>query len=260
MGMVEIDEDTLGELTSLLRALKDSGTPGLTERISGLLAALGVVAAEVEPIAASTLVEAAMDNAEGLSTAIRQLGDWQRNGAWKSLAEAVSLVSALQDSATPHIAERLAAMAVGLGRIAGEAGPGVAETVSAVEANGSQLAHLMRQVAAWQEDGTWDALAQFATLLKGFNDSLTPPIVERVVAFASNAAISLRDAIDAGLLDLGIRTMDALYETAKATREDTSRVTVMSLMRSLKDPEMQHAVKLVTGLLRRVPQIIADQE
>ncbi len=260
MGMVEVDESTLRELTSLLGALKDSATAGLAERISNLMVSLGAVAAEVEAGPASAIVETAMDNAEGLTTAMQQLGDWQRNGTWKSLTETVSLVAALRDSATPHLAERLSSMAIGLGQIAGEAGPGVAETVSAMEDHGADLARMLRQVGAWQQDGTWDALVQLVTLVKGMNDSLTPHLVERVVSFAADAVIDLRAALDSGLLDLGIRAMQALAAATDAARTDASRVTVTGLMRSLKDPEIQYGVKLMMGLLRRLPQIVDEAQ
>ncbi|NMP25152.1 hypothetical protein HIJ39_22920, partial [Sulfobacillus sp. DSM 109850] len=96
MGMVEVDEATLRELTSLLGALKDSATPGLAERISTLMVSLGAVAAAVEPGPASAIVDTAMTHADALTTAMQQLGDWQHNGTWNALTEMVSLVSALR--------------------------------------------------------------------------------------------------------------------------------------------------------------------
>lgn len=258
MGMIEVDEGTLRELTSLLGALKDSATAGLAERISNLMGSLGAVAGEIEVGPASAIVETAMDNADGLTTVMQQLGDWQRNGTWKSLTETVSLAAALRDSATPHLAERLSSMAIGLGEIAGEAGPGVAETVSAVEEHGANLAGMIRQVGAWQQDGTWDALVQWMTVVKGVSDSLTPHLVERVVSLASDAVIELRQAMDLGLLDLAMRAAQALPAAADAARTDGSRVTAMGLVRSLKDPEIQSSVKLMMALLRRLPQIVEE--
>lgn len=45
---------------------------------------------------------------------------------------------------------------------------------------------------------------------------------------------------------------------ADAARTDGLRVTVMGLMRSLKDPEIQSSVKLMMALLRRLPQIVEE--
>ena len=258
MGMIEVDEGTLRELGSLLAAVKDSATSGLAERISVLMGSLGAVVAQVEPIPASALVESAMENASALTTAIQQLGDWQRNGTWDSLTETAAVVSAFRDSATPQIAERLAGLAGALGHIAGEVGPGIAETVSAMEEHGAQLAGMLRQIGEWQNDGTWDSLVQLVTLLKGLNDSLTAHLLERLASFATEAVIDLRDALDLGLLDLGVRAMKALHEATTAAQSDTSRVTLTGLIRSLKNPQMQHAVKIMMAFMQRVPQIVAE--
>ncbi|NMP22735.1 DUF1641 domain-containing protein, partial [Sulfobacillus harzensis] len=58
--------------------------------------------------------------------------------------------------------------------------------------------------------------------------------------------------------DLGIRATHALSDVTETVRNDTSRVTLTGLMRSLKDPEIQYSVKLMMGLLRRLPQILAE--
>ncbi|NMP24370.1 DUF1641 domain-containing protein, partial [Sulfobacillus harzensis] len=60
--------------------------------------------------------------------------------------------------------------------------------------------------------------------------------------------------------DLGIRATHALSDVTETVRNDTSRVTVTGLMRSLKDPEIQYSVKLMMGLLRRLPQILAEAD
>ncbi len=258
MGKIEVDENTLRELTALLNAIKDSATSGLAERISNLMVSLGAVAAEVDAGPASTIVETAMDNADALVLAMKQLGDWQRNGTWTSLTEVASLVSALRDSATPQLAERLSSMAIGLGEIAGEAGRGVAETVRAVEHHGENFAQMLQQLGTWQQDGTWDALMQVVTLVKGLNDSLTPHLVERAMAFVSDAVIDVGTVLDSGLLHVGVRAAEVLSEVTETVAVDTSRVTLTGLMRSLKEPEIQQSVKLLMGLLRRLPEIVAQ--
>lgn len=258
MGTMEVDENTVREMASLLNAIKDSATPGLADRITTLMSSLGMVAAEVEPEPAAAIVGAAMTNSDGITSAIKELGEWQRTGAWSALTEAVGLASALRDSATPAIAERLAAMAVQVGQIAGDAGPGVAETVGAVDESGTSLAAMIRQVGAWQSDGTWDAIVQLAGLARALNDSLSPQIVERVVSFASDAAIDLREALDSGLLGLGIQASQALNQSVKAAETDATRVTLTGLLRSLKEPEIQFSVKVIMGVLRRFASVVQD--
>lgn len=256
MATVEIEESTLRELAALLGAVRDSATPGLAERISTMIVSLGAVAAEVEPTSASALVEAAMDNAEALTATIQQLGEWHRTGAWGSLTETMALVSALTDSATPQLAERMAGLAVGLGQIAAEAGPGVAQTVSAVEAHGNILADMVHQVANWQQDGTWKVLMDTVSLIKGLNDSVTSPMVERTLSTATDALLMLSATLDSGLLTLGIRTAEVFQAAVKDAATDTTRVSATGLLRSLKDPEIQRGMRIMLALLRRMPNLI----
>ncbi len=257
MATIGVEETVLREIASLLGAIKDSATPGLAERITALVSSLGVVVAEVEPAPASALVQSAMSNAAGITTALGQLGEWQRTGVWMSVTEAVSLVTAFKDSTTSSIAERLATVGSVIGQIAGEAGPGVAEIVRAVEENGTSIAAIIRQMAVWQSDGTWDALREIASLAKGMNDSLSPQIVERLMELANEAIMGLRDGLDSELLAIGIRSVATLYESVTAASRDQTRITVTGLMRSLKEPEIQYGMKVILGILRRLDQIAA---
>ncbi len=259
MAAVQLEDSTLKELMALLNAVKDSATPGLAERITGMLTTLGVVAAEIEPEPAKTLVGAAMDSADSLADVLRDLDQWKRSGTWNALKDLVSLSTAIRDSATPALAERFTSLAVGLGQIAGEAGSGVAETVSAAEANGSELAGMVRQLGTWHKDGTWDAILEGAGLLRALKDSVSPQITERVVSFASDAVIDLREALDSGLLGMGIRATEVLHEAVASAERDTSRVSLTALMRALKEPEIQYSVKVLMAFVRRLSSVVSEE-
>lgn len=258
MAAVQLEDSTLNELMALLNAVKDSATPRLAERVTGMLTTLGMVAAEIEPEPAKILVGAAMDHAGSVADVLRDLDQWKRTGTWDALKDLLSFVTALKDSTTPALAERLTSMAVSLGQVAGEAGTGVAETVSAAEAHGPELAHMIHQLGAWQKDGTWDALVEGAGLLRALKDSVSPQITERVVTFASDAVIDLREALDSGLLGMGIRATDVLHEAVASAERDTSRVTLTGLMRALKEPEIQYSVKVLMGFLRRLSKVVSE--
>lgn len=258
MAAVQLEDSTLNELMALLNAVKDSATPRLAERVTGMLTTLGMVAAEIEPEPAKILVGAAMDHAGSVADVLRDLDQWKRTGTWDALKDLLSFVTALKDSTTPALAERLTSMAVSLGQVAGEAGTGVAETVSAAEDHGPELAHMIHQLGAWQKDGTWDALVEGAGLLRALKDSVSPQITERVVTFASDAVIDLREALDSGLLGMGIRATDVLHEAVASAERDTSRVTLTGLMRALKEPEIQYSVKVLMGFLRRLSKVVSE--
>jgi uncharacterized protein YjgD (DUF1641 family) len=258
MATVEVAEETLQELAILLGAIKDSATPGLAERISQMLAALGAVAAEVEPDRAGLLVESAMEASDSLAKTLEQLDEWHRTGVWDSLTELVSFTAALKDSATPPIAERVATLAIGLGQMAGEIGPGVVETVSAVEAHGPALRQMIEEIARWHHDGTWKTLTEAVTVVRALNDSLTPHMVERVVELAATLGGALASAAESGLLDLGLRMGEALAAASHDSAQDASRVTAVTLMRSIREPGMQRGVKTLMALMRRLPEVIGS--
>ncbi|NMP21896.1 DUF1641 domain-containing protein [Sulfobacillus harzensis] len=256
MATIDVADETLQELTTLLAAVRDSATPGLAERISQMLVALGAVAAEVEPDRASLLVESAMQASDSLAKTLEQLDQWHRTGVWDSLAELVSLGAALKDSATPQIAERIASLAIGLGQVADEVGPGLVETVSAVERHGLVLRETIEEIARWHQDGTWETLTETVTLMRALNDSLTPHMVARTVEMVTTLGNALAEALDSGLLDFGIRLGEALAKANADASQDTTRVTAMGLVRSIKEPEMQRSVKLLMSLMRRLPAVV----
>ena len=256
MATIEVTDETLQELTTLLGAIRDSATPGLAERISQMMAALGQVAAEVEPDQAGQLVASAMQASDALAKTLGQLDAWHRTGVWDSLTELVSVGAALKDSATPHLAERVATLASGLGQMASEVGPGVVDTVGAVEAHGPVLREMIEEMARWHQDGTWKTLTETVTVLRALNDSLTPQMVERLMEMVTTLGSTLSAALDAGLLTMGLRLGDALTAAKADADQDTTRVTAMGLVRSIKEPEMQRSVKMLMALVRRLPRTL----
>ncbi len=260
MATIEVADETLRELTTLLGAIRDSATPELAQRVSEIMANLGAVAAEVEPDRAGPLMQSAMQTAPSLAKTLMQLDEWHRTGVWDSLSEWVSLSAALKDGATPQIAERVATLATGLGQLASEIGPGVIETASAVESHGPALREMIDDIAGWHQDGTWNMLTEMVTVLRALNDSLTPDLVGRLVDMLTTLGSAAVAALDSDILGMGLRLVDTLTSADKDAALDTSRVTVMGLLRSLKEPEMQRAVKTVTAVMRRLPAIVVDPE
>lgn len=258
MATIEVADETLRELTTLLGAIRDSATPGLAQRVSEIMANLGAVAAEVEPDRAGPLVQSAMQTAPSLAQTLMQLDEWHRTGVWDSLSEWVSFSAALKDGVTPQIAERVATLVTGLGQLASEIGPGVIETASAVESHGPVLREMIDDIAGWHQDGTWNMLTEMVTILRALNDSLTPDMVGRLVDMLTTLGSATAAALDSGLLEIGIRLADALTSADKDAAQNASRITAMGLLRSLKEPEIQRAVKTVMAVMRRLPGIVED--
>jgi uncharacterized protein YjgD (DUF1641 family) len=200
-----------------------------------------------------------MQASDALAETMHQLEVWHRTGVWASLTELVNLGAALKDSATPAIAERVASLAIGLGQVAGEVGPGVTETVGAVETHGAALRDMIEELAGWHQDGTWKALTEAVTVLRALSDSVTPHMVERVVEMIATLGAAINAAVESGLLDLGIRLGDALMQASRAADKDETRYTAMGLARRIKQPEVQRSVKVLMALLQQLPNAIEPQ-
>jgi len=132
----------------------------------------------------------------------------------------------------------------------------VEATVGAAEEEGEALAQLLRQVGEWTRDGTWQTVTELMALLRGFRESATPQLTERLIDFITHSVLALREAIDSGLLELGLALMQAIHEATQEADKKTTRITVTGLLRSLNDPGVQYAWKVLLGVMRRSPQIV----
>lgn len=256
MATIEVSEQTLSEWMALLTAIKDSATPALAERIAGMLTALGQLAAPLTDPAAQDLVRTAVDSGPELTEMIETLRTWHRTGTWNALKELATVATAVKDSASPHLVERITTLGVQLVRVVKDVGPGVETTVSAAEDEGAALAQLLRQVGEWTRDGTWQTVTELMALLRGFRESITPQLTERMIDFITHSVLALREAMDSGLLELGLALMQSMHEATQEADKATTRVTVTGLIRSLNNPGVQYAWQVLLGILRRSPQIV----
>ncbi|AEJ39301.1 hypothetical protein TPY_1111 [Sulfobacillus acidophilus TPY] len=250
--------DALKELATVATAVKDSATPHLAERVAGMATALGQLTAPLTDPAAQDLVRTAVDSGPELTEMIATLRTWHQTGTWDALKELATVATALKDSASPHLVERMTTLGVQLGRVVKDIGPGVEATVSAAEDEGAALAQLLRQVGEWTRDGTWQTVTELMALLRGFRESATPQLTERLIDFITHSVLALREAIDSGLLELGLALMQSLHEATEEADKATTRITITGLMRSLKDPGIQYALHVLLGIGRRFPQTIKD--
>jgi uncharacterized protein YjgD (DUF1641 family) len=258
MATIEISEATLGEWMSLLHAVQDSATPALAERIAAMLTTLGGLAAKLDDDTAAQLIDTTVMRAPELSATLETLAAWHHDGVWDALREMASIAAALKDSATPQLVERLAGLGVALGQVAGAVGPGLLATLTQLEEEAEPLSHMIAQLGEWWREGTWQTLVDLMSLVHAFRESMTPQLAERATVFVSQALVALRQAVDSGLLELGLATMNALQSAAKEAERPKGRITVTGLMRSLREPEIQYTTQLLLALMRRGPDIIKD--
>ncbi|MCY0886149.1 MAG: hypothetical protein OWV35_09750 [Firmicutes bacterium] len=198
--------DTLLPVLRLLETASAAITPGMVERMGSLVGSLsGVLTRIQEPRIQEALLEA-----------LDQLPDLVR-----LMKPAVALGQAALDGVVPGMVERLASMAAGLG----ELGSWINEpNTRAALLQGIQVLNgalpVLQQMAAWQADGTWEAVSR---LLAG--DTLRR-------------------------LDHLMQAMEAAVADAES---DRAPLGLMALNRRLKDPEVARGVKWSLALLRRAP-------
>ncbi len=112
---------TTNELTTLATALADRMSPEVVERVATLLIERVEAGNRFASPAGMALVASVVDEAPGLVRALSRLGEWQANGTWELLEEAVNLAKSLHDSLSPALVERMTGLVVDLSQALSQA-------------------------------------------------------------------------------------------------------------------------------------------
>ena len=249
--------EALTELASLVTAFKESATPQMAERVGTLLSGAGELTAMVTGHESKAMLAEILEHGPALTTAVTQLEHWQHDGTWEALTEFTSLLTAFKSSATPQMAERVASMISSLGTLAGRATESDAmSAINFVLDNQEDIMSLFEQMIQWQQDGTWGTLTQWVGLIRGLTDSLNPLMVERVVTTVTQLGTLLNQMLTGGVTDMALNALSQLAKAQTEAREDPHKVTLGSLLRSMKDPEIQLGMKTLLNVLRRLPSIL----
>ncbi|MHB1956045.1 MAG: DUF1641 domain-containing protein, partial [Sulfobacillus sp.] len=252
--------DALTEMASLATAFKESATPQMAERIGTMLSNTGELAALATTHETKVLLEDMLEHGPALTTAVSQLDHWQQDGTWDALTEFTSLLGAFKSSATPQMAERVASLVSSLGTLAARATESdVLTGINYLLDNQDGMMRLLDQMLIWQDDGTWAAIVDFSSLIGAFRDSTTSQMIERVTSIVVEASRVLDSAIRAGLLDLGLKLLDAATKSVEEAKHDKQRITATGMLRAIKDPEVQVGLKTTINLLKRLPGILENQ-
>ena len=185
MATIEVSQERLQEWTDMLVALKGTVEPSAEKQIDTLLASVestrGSQATGTEP---STEDNARQDaGGEVLDLLIH----WKQDGTWDALTQFAGILTAVKSSATAPMAERMGTMVTSVGELAGMAAePEIRGMMQEAIIQNPALITVLKQVGQWHEDGTWDALTQFAGILTVVKSSATAPMAERVGTLLSS--------------------------------------------------------------------------
>ncbi len=247
----------LTEFTALLAGIKNSASAPLAERLGTLAAQLGDLVGSATDPAAQALLTHALDHEPALSATVRQLAEWHQDGTWTAMTEFAALLAGIKNSASAPLAERLGTLAAQLGPVVTRLTD--AETLSTLDQVLDQQATLrvlLDQLSRWQQDGTWDAVTNLMGLARALQDSLNPLMIERLMTTGTQLGTLVNQLLTDGVAEAALGALRQLGDAQAEARTDPRRVTLGSLLRVIKDPEMQTGIKTLIGFLRRLPAIL----
>lgn len=251
-------ERALPDVAALVAAVTDSVTPALVERVATLMVDAGSLAGRIDRTNFEQILDAVNDNAKAVVEVLRTVRELDRAGVLSGLSQGATLLQAVADSATPALAERIASVVEPLGRLADTvASPDGLELVAAAVDQSEAVKSLLAMLAQWRADGTLDAFAQLAGIIRSLQDSLSPALADRAVSWLSDVAVLSARAVDSGLFAMVSRATMAAVDSVQKAKEDSRRLTVMGLLKEISDPDVQLGLKTVLQLLRRLAYVIA---
>lgn len=162
-------------------------------------------------------------------------------------------------SVTPGMFNRLAEMAERAGTAVDIAtSPEVLELLGQVRASAPALTHAIRRVDELTKSGALDSLLDLAQVLQAAQSSMGDAMIHRlgnlIRVFGEMADL----LVVSGLPEKVPALMEAA-EGAKAEAEaDPTAVSLFGLMRALKQPEVQFALKFMLAMARRLPAAAAE--
>ena len=153
-----------------------------------------------------------------------------------------AVARAASEAATDQMVERLAmTLERTLGALEALTQP---EKVAAFEALAERLQRL-------EESGSWDALEQFALVMKAMGAAATDQMIERLSVFAEGLASS---ALTPGLLDLAGAAAASATAAAEETAVTEIRPGALGLLASLRDPETRRGLEFLLRFAKHLQQ------
>lgn len=248
---------SLEEFARLLGAVRQGATPQMAERMGTLMTSAGGLVEQASRPEFQSLLATTLANEPSLEEIVTRLAIWQEDGTWNALVESAGFVKAVRDSMTPPMIERVGQLTADLGSLLADMTQKDTLTdLKALMSHHGALLESVQQLAQWQEDGSWKSLTELMGLLHAVTNSLTPSMMERMARFIGDAGQALSLALESGLLDLGVNLISEASQSLQDAKKDPRKVTITSLLRTLKEPEMQLGLKTALGILKRLPKVL----
>lgn len=249
----------LMDLAELGVALQKSQTPAMAQRLGDFVSDVGQITAQLSNPEVRQLLEQIAESGSTFTEAVQQLTQWQEDGTMRTLTEMTGLIGAVRKSLTPPMVERVGNLVAQLGTMADAAtDPGMTAVLAQLSVHQVAVSQLLDALGQWSQDGTWNILVETIGMLRSLRDSMNPSMVQRVSNILSQATRLLDAAMDSGVPQAAERLNEQAALALAEARRDPSKVTLTSLYRALRDPEVQLGIKTVMALVKRVPTILGN--
>jgi uncharacterized protein YjgD (DUF1641 family) len=232
-------------LISLLGVLGDAVTDTMVERAVSNLTRASLLLDRLTGPGVERLVEKVSDPrvAEGLGSLLDRLEQVQ------GLLGAVGAFSdAMTDAAVERAVSNLTRASLLLDRLTAPDGEALIDRL--LEA-GPALGAALEKLSDLERSGRLQRLLELLDMLGVLADSLTEPMLERMIAFLSGL---MEMASDSGGLTSQLRRIS--QEAVAEARQDTRPMGLLALLASLKDPELQQGLKTLLALTKRATQVL----
>lgn len=159
--------------------------------------------------------------------------------------EAVGLLTAGLDSLTPEIIQRLTTTVAQLSELIDVINNDEVKSLlaSTAQAAGS-LERSLGAIKTLEEGGTLATLVEIGGFANAIMQSLTTSLVTRSLSPVLSLAMT------------GDQMLEVVRESALEARKDTRQISLIALLRELRDPQVQESLKFILALSRHLPGLL----
>ncbi len=155
---------------------------------------------------------------------------------------AKSIIDSLNTGAVANLASTINSLGIMLESINT---PEMQGLISEVSDSSQDLTVLLKQLSNMQEDGTLDSLMEMATFISAVKKSMSSDIILKMTSVIPEPKV--------------INTVEKLIEAANDTNEEVKsnppNISIFSLPKMLKDPEMQYLLGFLTVFVKKFTKI-----
>ncbi|HWI65719.1 MAG TPA: DUF1641 domain-containing protein [Symbiobacteriaceae bacterium] len=134
------------------------------------------------------------------------------------------------------------------------ASPEVLALMAQIEASAPALTHALKRVDELHQSGALDTMLDLAQVLQAAKVSMGDAMIHRM----ANTVRVLGEMVDVlttcGLPEKLPAVVEAVGMAGEEAKADQSTLGVMGLMKALRQPETQYALKFMLALSRRLPE------